>query len=231
MYQGDDIGTCQKLVETCLEIFKAGKKPELYEVLPYIGVVRSPSFLQPLLDLLESGNQDQIEFAAVALGSLGDPTAIAPLHQVFMTPSVLKGSEHDSLQAAIISALGEIGDEQAMEPLSKIYELGPGNSDSRRRRWVLSAIGQLAQQGSMLGVKELTRLMRSKESAVCAQAVAELAVAYWHRPNELPDTVLQEMASLIQDTRSEVGKAALSTLSDLADLGCRTAEQHLQRSD
>ena len=75
-------------------------------------------------------------------------------------------------------------------------------------------------------MKELTRLMREKDIELRAQAVMELAVAYWHRPSELPETVLHEMISLTEDDSEEVRQAALSSLSDLAQLGCQAAERY-----
>ena len=93
--------------------------------------------------------------------------------------------------------------------------------------WVLSAIGNIAQQGSMLGVKELTRLMRNEDTELRAHAVNELAVAFWHRPNDLPDTVLQQMLSLTRDKAQTVRNAATWSLFDLADLGCSSARQYL----
>jgi len=230
MFLGEHIASKEKLIQACLEILQEGKRNELYSVLPYIGVVRSPSFLPPLLELLQSGRREQQEFAAVALGSLGDSKAIGPLHEVFVEPSIFRKTDTQSLQAAIIMALGQIGDEGAIGPLLKIYDLDSRSATLRvtRRMWVLSAIGNIAQQGSMLGVKELTRLMRNKDTELRAHAVNELAVAFWHRPNDLPDTVLQQMLSLTRDGAQTVRNAAFWSLSDLADLGCSGARQHLR---
>jgi HEAT repeat protein len=228
MYRGTDIGGRERLTETCLRILEEGHEKKLYEALPHISIVRSPLFFDPLLKLLQSGNREQREFSAVALGSLGDPRAIEPLYKVFMRPATFKGKGTGSLQASIINALGEMGDDQAVELLLNIYKLASRGSPlvSQRKSWVLSAIGNLAQQGAVIAVKELTNLMREKDTELRAQAVMELAVAYWHRPSELPDTVLQEMISLTEDDSEEVRQAALSALSDLAQLGCQAAERY-----
>ena len=109
MYRGTDIGGRERLTQTCLEILKEGHEKKLYEALPHISIVRSPLFFEPLLKLLQSGNREQREFSAVALGSLGDPRAIEPLYKVFMRPATFKGKGTGSLQASIIHALGEMG--------------------------------------------------------------------------------------------------------------------------
>ena len=165
----------------------------------------------------------------MALGSMGDGRAIKPLLKVFMQPSSLRGSGDQSLQASIIHALGEMGNQGAIEPLLEIYNLDSGLNQgaSHRSSWVLSAMGNLAQQGNMLAVKELTRLMRDEDSLLRAQAVVEMAVAFWHRPNEVPETVLQEIISLTKNSSEEVQTAALDSLFDLAKLGCQGAKQYM----
>ena len=226
MYRGKDIGGRERLIQTCLNILVEGKTKKLYEVLPHISIVRSPLFLEPLLQLLQSGNRNQNEFAAVALGSLGDPQAIEPLYKAFVKPSTFRGKGSRSLQASIIHALGEIGDGKAIEPLRAIYN-GEDSSASHRKGWVLSALGDLAQQGDVDAVRELTRIMKEKTPALRAKAVLEVAVAYWHRPNEVPETVFHTMTVLAGDDSDEVRGAALSALSDLAHLGCQAAEQYI----
>ena len=230
MYRGKDIGGREKLIQTCLSILVEGKDKKLYEVLPHISIVRSPLFLEPLLQLLQSRNRNQKEFAAVALGSLGDAQAIEPLYKVFVEPSTFRGKGSQSLQASIIHALGEVGDGQAIEPLQAIYKR-EGNAAVRRKAWVLSALGNLAQQGNVGAVKELTRVMKEKAPALRAQAVQELAVAYWHRPNQVPETVFHVMTVLAGDDSDEVRGAALAALSDLGQLGCQAAEKYIQLAE
>ena len=229
MFLGEHIVSREKLIRACLKILQDGKRDELYSILPYISVVRTPSFFPPLIELLQSNRKEQQEFAALALGSLGDSKAIGPLYEVFVEPSIFRETSTQSLQASIILALGQIGNEGAVGPLLQIYALDSRSVTLRinRRMWVLSAIGNIAQQGSTLGVKELVRLMRNKDTALRAHAVNELAIAFWHRPNDIPDTVLQQMLSLTRDKARTVRNAAIWSLSDLADLGCRGARQFL----
>ncbi|MGH9340739.1 MAG: HEAT repeat domain-containing protein [Acidobacteriota bacterium] len=230
MYRGKDMGDREKLINTCLEILSRGNPNELYDILPHISLVRSPAFMEALVQLLHSGDRDQKEFAALGLGSLGKPNCIEDLLEVFMRPETFKGTGSQSLQTAIIIALGEIGDEAAVQPLIRIYDLSfPQDQFSlRRKRLVLSSLGTLAQQGSVKAEQELLRLMKHKHEEVRAQAVTELATAYWHRAGDIPDELLQQICGLTEESSEEVRKAALSSLSNLADLGCESAEEFLK---
>lgn len=233
MYRGKDIENREKLVETCLRIFERGDEKELFEILPHISIVRSPSFVGPLLRLLKEGNRDQKEFAALALGSLADARCIEPLYAAFAETAETKGSGSQSLQTAIVVALGESGSDLAVDSLMSIYNFRVKNDSFglRRRRLVLSALGALAQQGCARGEQELVRFMESQNPTIRAQAVIELSVAYWHRPNEISTEILEQMRSLVEDRSSTVRNAALSSLTNLADLGCRAAANYFKETD
>lgn len=221
------MGDRKQLIQHCLEILEEGDEGQIYEILPHLRIVRSPTFLAPLLRLLETGSGNQVEFAAMALGSLGDPAAIEPLFEVFKGLAGKTGTE--SQQAHVIQALGEIGDDAAMEPLQQIYRMRSGSRKLQveRKRRVLEAMGCLAQQECVTAVKELIGLMREERGTPQAQAITELGVAYWHRPQELPETVLHAMISLAEDRDEEVKRSARSALSNLARLGCERAHAYL----
>lgn len=233
MYRGKDIENREKLIETCLQIIEGGDEKELFEILPHISIVRSPSFIDPLLRLLKEGNREQQEFAALALGSLADSRCIEPLYEVFVETAETKGRGSQSLQTAIIVALGESGSDLAVDSLLRIYNLRVKNDSFglRRRRLVLSALGALAQQGCARGEQELVRFMESQNPTIRAQAVIELSVTYWHRPNEISTEVLEQMRSLVEDRSTTVRNAALSSLTNLADLGCRAAANYFKDTD
>ena len=230
MYRGKDIGNREKLIQTCLRILKDGSQRERYSVLPHIRVLHSPAFVAPLLELLRSFEKDQQQLAALALGCLGDPKTVQPLFSAFMT-SVESGAATHSLQTAIIVALGEIGDDGALEPLLKIYELSLPGGDFllRRKKLVLTALGNLAQQGSRRAEGKLREFLRQEVAGLQAQALSELCVAYWHRPQDLPPEVCREMVSMVGSPDEEVHEIALSSLSTLADLGCSAARDYLNR--
>jgi len=221
------MGDRKQLIQLCLQILEEGDEGRIFEILPHLRIVRSPTFLAPLLNLLQTGSGSQVEFAAIALGSLGDPAAIEPLYEIVKGLAEKKGTE--SLQANVIQALGEVGDDAAMGPLQEIYRMSPQSKEleNQRKRWVLAAIGCLAQQGCVTAVKELIGLMREEQGSLKGKVITELGVAYWHRPQELPETVLHEMISLTEDQDNEVRRASRSALSNLARLGCDAARAYL----
>ncbi len=208
-----------------------GSQRGRYGVLPHIRVLHLPAFVAPLLELLQSSEKDQQQLAALALGSLGDPETVQPLFEAFMK-SVNSGGDPDrSLQTAIIVSLGEIGEGSAVEPLLKIYEwtASSGNFVLRRKKPVLTAVGNLAQQGCRLAEGKLRQFLREEKAGLQAQALSELCISYWHRPQELSEDLRLEMLSKIESPSEEVREIALSSLSTLADLGCWGVEHYFNR--
>jgi HEAT repeat protein len=211
-----------------LKIIQTGSRRKLFAILPHITVTRSPLFLAPLLKLLRCRDRYRQEFAALALGAQGYPSCVEPLWRLFQDESLLRGPGSQRLQAAVIFALGDTGLEEAVSPLISIYTLVGGQGDrfaKRRKRLVLSALGALAQQSCPAAERELIHLCRDNPDELGALAISELTVAYWHRPKKIPDTVLQEIVNCARQGSPERKKAALSGLSNLADLGCPGAER------
>ncbi len=210
-----------------MEILDEGGESERYSILPHICLIRSECFLNPLLRLLRSHQPGDQLFAAIALGSLGDSRAVAPLEALFKRPGSLRGPGCQSLQTAIIFALGETGGEEAVESLLRIFRIVRVRDTFRRRRrkLVVTALGTLAQQGSERAVRMLLSAAQSDEPPVRAGAVSELGVAFWHCPNCLPDSVWERMEAMLDDSDPEVREAAFSAIANLAQLGSRKAER------
>ena len=227
LYRGKDIGTREQLIQTCLRVVETGTAEERERILPHMSVIRARRYVAPLLKLLQSADSAEKEFAALALAGLGDPRAIEPLASLFDDPETFQDADSEALETAIIFALGEIGDGQAVEPLLKIYQmrLRPDESRLERRCCVLSSLGSLAQQGSELAQNELNSFTKDGDVAIRVLAVTEMTAAYWHCATEVPGTVLDQLLSLAQGEPEEVRRAALSSLSTLANLGCREAEE------
>lgn len=230
MYRGQDMGSRERLLQTCLEIIQEGSPRKIYDVLPHISILRSPQLVDPLLKLLEQGEPSQKEVAALALGSLGDPRCIAALCQLFHHPQTLHGRGGRTLQTAIIVALGELGDEQAVAPLLEIFRLPDqeGPFCAQRRRLVTSSLGNLAQQGCKAAEQALIQVLSHDAGEIRAQAVTELSVSFWHRAVEAPDTLVHRIFRMTQEQDEEVRSAALSSLSNLAELGSVAAQRYLR---
>ncbi|MEE8585853.1 MAG: HEAT repeat domain-containing protein, partial [Acidobacteriota bacterium] len=178
--------------------------------------------------LLHKGNERQKELAAIALGSLGDPEAIPSLFRVYRSLKNRRGQGNEALRVALILALGEIGHEEAVEALADLYQSKDSVFQAQRKQLVLSSLGLLAQQGSVKAEQHLTRLLNEKDEGTQVEALCELAVAYWHRPDQIPDSLLLRMSRLARQGRGQIRQAALSSLRSLADLGCRPAEEFFE---
>ncbi len=226
LYRGKDMGGREKLTDTCLRIISEGDADSILDILPHIRVIRSPQFFQPLVELLGEGKSEQQSAAAAALGSLGDPGCIPPLRDAFFGARGSGKREIEPLQSAIISALGEIASPEAVRVLQEIQQaVSPGgNPAGRRKKLLVTALGQLAQQDVELAEAELVRFLSDSEPALRSLAVTELALAYWHRPNQISGTLLQQMFDLTADSSEEVATASHAGLHSLAQLGCRKAE-------
>jgi HEAT repeat protein len=163
----------------------------------------------------------------MALGSLGDERALEHLRAAFQQSD----STSDALQAAIIEALGELGSERAVEIIVEIYKMDTAEDDlgPHRAHLAIAALGQLAQQGVTAAEDELLQLMANSSEAVRIQSVTELSVAFWHRPNAIPERLLSRIVTLASEDSSEVKMAARASLSNLAQLGSKSAEELLTK--
>jgi hypothetical protein len=226
LYRGEEIGNRERLTDICLKIILSGESDRVYDILPHIRVLRSPRFFQPLLQLLADGKPDQKEAAAAALGNLGDPECVEALRKAYEGTQSRSRRDSRSLRAAIISALGEVPVPASVDLLVEI-----GRSSQRkdpfgphRSRLVIAALGQLTQQGVPAAEDELIRFLSDDDPANRALAATEASLAYWHRPNLIPGTLLQQLFDLTCDRSDEVCAAAAAALQSLAKLGNSKAE-------
>jgi len=228
LYRGKDIRSRDELRDTCLEIIRSGSHLEIYDILPHLRILRSPAFLDPLLELLNEGNRDQKAAAAMALGSLGDENAITHLENAYRQAE----PGDDALQASVIEALGEMGSVSAVELIVELYRHQSSTDDfgPQRAHLAIAALGQLAQQGVQAAEDELLALMADQSERVRIQAVTELSVAFWHRPNDIPTRLLERFRDLACNDTADVRMAAKGSLSNLAQLGSAAAEELLSRN-
>ena len=215
----------EKMIQGCLEVLEKGEVEDLFEILPRIGVLRDPRFDESLLALLRHEDTRRREFAAYAMGALGRHEFLDALKSCFRETEAMRDAEE--LQVAILEAIGAIGDDAAVEFFLPLLESSEQERRPKRglRRRIVEAMGAIAQQGGERTLAGLIELTRHDDPELRAQALSEIAVAYWHRPNEIPEATLRRIYELRDHRNAEVAESALAALQSLADVGCRRAER------
>ena len=226
----------EDMIRDCLEIMDSGDIEDLFEIIPRIGVLRDPRFNEPLLVLLGHEEIKRREFAAYSMGAMGDRVFLEPLKKAFIKAKQLKGFGARELQIAIIEAIGSIGDDAAVDfflPALKTCcatkastEGKNARSAGRMSQWIIESLGAIAQQGGCRSLDALIELVTHDDPEIQAQALSELSVAYWHRPNEVSDSVLEKIYELTTHSEAMVAESALAALQNLADVGCLRAEAY-----
>lgn len=229
------------MIRECLVIMDSGDVEDLFEIIPRIGVLRDTRFYDPLIALLSQDNMKRREFAAYSMGAIGDRSFLEPLKKAFLKSRQLKGFGARDLQIAIIEAIGAIGDDAAVDFFlptlksccaTKKATGGKATSKSavKMSRWIMESLGSIAQQGGKRSLKALLELTIHDDPEIQAQALSEVSVAYWHRPNDVEDTTLERIYELTKHHEALVAESALSALQNLADVGCRRAEAFFSSS-
>ena len=98
-------------------------------------------------------------------------------------------------------------------------------------KWIIESLGAIAQQGGTRSLEALLELAVHADPEIQAQALSELSVAYWHRPNEIEDSTLERIYELTTHHEALVAESALAALQNLADVGCRRAEAFFSSSE
>ncbi len=212
------------MIEDCLQIIESGEIEDQFEIIPRIGVLRDNRFEQPLMSLLFQEDMKRREFAAYALGAMGKREFLEPLKRAFLESA--KGFGAEEFQMAIIEAIGSIGDDAAVDfflPLLKSCE--EVKTTPKIARWIIESLGSIAQQGGTKSLQALVEITYHSDPELKALALSEISVAYWHRPNEIEDTVLERLCELTTDPNPVVVESAVAALQSLADVGCRRAEE------
>jgi hypothetical protein len=214
------------MIEDCLQIIQSGEIEDLFEIIPRIGVLRDSRFTQPLIALLFQEDMKRREFAAHALGAMGNREFLEPLKRAFLDTHRAKGFGAEEFQMAVIEAIGSIGDDAAVDfflPLLKSCE--EVKTAPKISRWIIESLGSIAQQGGTRSLQALVEITYHSDPELRAPAISEISVAYWHRPNEIDDAVLGRICDLTTDSNPAVVESAVAALQSLADVGCRRAEE------
>jgi HEAT repeat protein len=221
------------MIRECLATMESGDIEDLFEIIPRIGVLRDSRFNKPLIDLLAHRDIKRREFAAYSMGAIGSRDFVEPLER--SEAKQLKGFGARELQIAIIEAIGAIGDDAAVEfflPALKTCcatksdreQKGAGRNAARMTKWIIESLGAIAQQGGRRSLAALLELATHDDPEIQAQAISELSVAFWHRPNEIEYSTLEKIYSLTSHREPIVAESALAALQNLADVGCQAAE-------
>jgi HEAT repeat protein len=211
---------------------KSGDVEDLFEIIPRIGVLRDRRFHEPLLDMLFQKDLKRREFAAYSMGAMGDREFLEPLKKAFVESQKIKGFGAQEFQIAVIEAIGAIGDDAAADFFLPILRDRQGSKGTGKiPHWMVESLGAIAQQGGLRSLEALLELTKHGDPEVQAQAISELSVAYWHRPNEIEDSTLELIYELAKDRNSAVAESALAALQSLADVGCRRAEELFSSDD
>jgi HEAT repeat protein len=232
----------EEMIRECLLIIDSGDVEELFEIIPRIGVLRDPRFKEPLLALLFQSDFKRREFAAYSMGAIGDKSFLDPLKKAFSDAKQLKGFGSHELQVAIIEAIGSIGDDAAVDFFLPVLKSccasksagerkGSSRSEVRMGKWIIESLGSIAQQGGTRSLKALLELVNHPDPEIQAQALSELSVAYWHRPNEVEDSTLEKLYELTTHRETIVAESALAALQSLADVGCSRAESYFSSQE
>jgi HEAT repeat protein len=232
----------EEMIRECLLVMETGDVEDLFEIIPRIGVLRDSRFNEPLLAFLNQEDAKKREFAAYSMGAIGDRTFLEPLKKAFVEARQLRGFGARELQIAIIEAIGSIGDDAAVDfflPALKTCcdakASGEGRnaarSAGRMSKWIIESLGAIAQQGGSRSLEALLELTVHDDPEIQAQALSELSVAYWHRPNEIDDATLERIYRLTTHDEALVSESALAALQNLADVGCSRAEKYFTSTE
>ena len=226
LYRAKEIGSKDRLNGICLKIIDRGDYDQILAILPHIRILRSEDFFNPLIKLLDEGETDQKTAAALALGCLGDSRCIPFLCDVYNTIGSNRRYANQSLRAAIVEALGELATEESVKAIVSLSSPVESNSDDTE--YILSALGQLAQQGISGAEDQLIAIMRSGGGPkLTSLSITEILVAYWHRPNEISDDLLEKISEIAANGSKEVVRSVVASLSSLVQLGSEKARTHL----
>jgi HEAT repeat protein len=232
----------EDMIRECLTIMESGNVEDLFEIIPRIGVLRDQRFREPLLALLSHRDVKKREFAAYSMGAMGDRSFVEPLKKAFLQARQMKGFGTQELQIAIIEAIGAIGDDAVVDFFLPALmtccatkaaggSKGAGKNAVRMSKWIIESLGAIAQQGGLRSLDALLELTAHHDPEIQAQALSELSVAYWHRPNDVKDSTLQKIYELTKHPEPLVAESALAALQNLADVGCRRAEEFFASSE
>ncbi len=222
------------MIQDCLLVMSSAdvEAEDLFEIIPRVGVLRDKRFHEPLIQMLDQKDLKRREFAAYAMGAMGNREFLEPLKKSFLESQKLRGFGAREFQIAVIEAIGAIGDDAAVDFFMPILRSRDADKRSGKiPQWIVESLGAIAQQGGERSLQALLELAKESDPDVQAQAISELSVAYWHRPNDIRESTLELIYELTKTHNATVAESALAALQSLADVGCRRAEKYFSSED
>jgi HEAT repeat protein len=222
----------EEMIQECLLIMQSGDIEDLFGIIPRIGVLRDERFYDHLTELLSHEDLKRREFAAYAMGAIGDRVFLEQLKRAFLESQKLKDFAVEDFQLAAIEAIGALGDDAAADFFRPVLKKSGGSSrDRRMRSRIVESLGAVAQQGGSRSLEVLLEVTGHKDPELRAQSISELSVAYWHRPRDVADSTLDRIFELTRDRNAVVAESALAALQSLADVGCQRAEKYFSEEN
>ncbi len=124
LLDSNSYGVCEAAIEALGGLKNPKSVPALLDRLKVLTAVVIPRSTDENYDRSDAfRNQNQVRLLALALGSIGDKSAVEPLLAAMNRPYIDQHSVYCA--TAIAKALGQIGDARAFEPLVKIIRKYP----------------------------------------------------------------------------------------------------------
>lgn len=145
-----------------------------------LGRTRSRSAVAPIVELLINDKFDSVRgAAAVALGELGDETAVSPLSSILSPEGLVqteqkkkKAAENPFVLRAAARSLGQIGSRAGLPALIRALQNEQGEADVRRESAV--ALGALGDQSALPALREALTASDPYLSQVAQESITRI---------------------------------------------------------
>ena len=98
-------------------------------------------------------------------------------------------------------------------------------------KWIIESLGAIAQQGGFRSLDALLELAAHHDPEIQAQALSELSVPIGTGQTMSKIPPWQKIYELTKHPEPLVAESALAALQNLADVGCRRAEEFFASSE
>jgi HEAT repeat protein len=122
----------------------------IVDALEALDDIRAIDYFKHLLREGASNDPELQQRTAVALGRLGDASAVTPLKSALhTTPERLVDAKTGKMRLSVVGALGRLGHKDALEPLQKMVEQQGVDRQNILYLGALEALGRLGDARSL----------------------------------------------------------------------------------